>query len=94
MVANLEEQLKVTSSSLRNGRETIADKEAEISKLRLLLDQSERSGDELKRRLESRINAIEMLENEKVNAEEHQGLLILISSQVQFILLGTNFPRQ
>ena len=75
MIANLEEQLKTTSSSLRNSRETIADKEAEISKLRLLLDQSERSGDELKRRLESKLSALERLENDKVSTEELQGLL-------------------
>ena len=82
MIANLEEQLKTTSSSLRNSRETIADKEAEISKLRLLLDQSERSGDELKRRLESKINAVESLENDKVTAEEHQGLFKPTSAHV------------
>lgn len=78
MTANLEEQLKTTSSSLRNSRETIADKEAEISKMRLLLEQSERSGDELKRRLESKITELQRFENDKVTAEEHQGMNMLI----------------
>lgn len=74
MTANLEEQLKTTSSSLRNSRETIADKEAEISKLRLLLEQSERSADELRRRLESKMAELQRCDSDKLNAEEHQGL--------------------
>ncbi|XP_065058745.1 centrosomal protein of 135 kDa-like [Rhopilema esculentum] len=72
MVANLEEQLKSTTSSLRNSREVTADKEAEISKLRLLLEQSERSGDELKRRLEKKIGELQKIESDKFSVEELQ----------------------
>ena len=83
MVANLEEQLKSTTSSLRNSREVTADKEAEISKLRLLLEQSERSGDELKRRLEKKIGELQKIESDKFSVEELQGSLLV--SMISFL---------
>ena len=74
MLTSLEEQLKSTTSSLRNSRETVADKEAEISKLRLLLEQSERSSDELKRRLEKKLSELQRTESDKLSSEEMRGL--------------------
>ena len=77
MLTSLEEQLKSTTSSLRNSRETVADKEAEISKLRLLLEQSERSADELKRRLEKKLSELQRTESDKLSSEEMRGLQYL-----------------
>ncbi len=73
MLNNLEEQLKSTTSSLRTSRETVADKEAEISKMRLLLDQSERSVDDLKRRLEKKMTELQRTESDKNSAEDCKG---------------------
>ena len=81
MLNSLEEQLKSTTSSLRQSRETAADKEAEISKHRLLLEQSERSTGELKRRLEKKMTELQRTENEKMTAEQQKGNLSVILPQ-------------
>lgn len=92
MLTSLEEQLKSTTSSLRNSRETVADKEAEISKLRLLLEQSERSADELKRRLEKKLNELQRTESDKLSSEEMRGSYYLLDIKFVTFTLTLFWP--
>ena len=96
MVSNLEEQLKSTSSTLRSSREATAEKEAEISKIRLLLEQAERSNDELKRRLQTKITEIERLEDGKATLDDNYGKkrrCCFISCVFQFLFPWVNRER-
>ena len=73
LVSSLEEQLASLKVTLQHCNENLTGREEEVSKLRLLVEQGDRSTADLRKRLEQKITDVQEEHNEKMTIEEKYG---------------------
>lgn len=75
MIHTLEDQLFAANQSVQRTNEEVMQKEAELSKLRVLVERSDRNCDELKRKLEEKTIELEQRDDENIKIEDKYELL-------------------
>lgn len=62
MVSSLEDQLKQTSAQLSTAKDSALELEAEVSKVKLIADQAQRTAEDMERRLSRRAGELQASE--------------------------------
>ena len=76
MVSNLEDQLKQTSAQLSIAKDSALEREAEVSKVKLNADQSQRMMEDLERRLNRRAGELQASEEKCAQLARRIGNLL------------------
>lgn len=75
MIHTLEDQLFAANQSVQRTNEEVMQKEAGLSKLRVLVERSDRNCDEWKRKLEEKTIELEQRDDENIKIEDKYGML-------------------
>ena len=73
MIHNLEDQLSSANKTIQSLNDEIIEKEAELSKMRLLLEQTDQSCNDMRRKLEGKTIELENQENDNNTLEMKNG---------------------
>ena len=73
MVSNLEEQLKQTTAKLSITKDSALEQEATVSKVQLQLEQTERTAEDLQRRLNRKAGELQAAEEKNVQLDTRNG---------------------
>jgi len=77
VIHTLESQLSKARKTSRHHQETLSEKETENSKLKLLLEQSDKTHSDLRGKYEEKMVLLGELEEQNCNLQEHLGLFVI-----------------